>query len=908
MTAPLASDAALRPAVTSAPLLSLLRGPLLAAVLYFVLAVVFTWPLVLRLMDHVVGIDVDEGIFVWNLWWLRFSILSLGVSPFFTDYIFYPVGVSLVYYTLTFVNGLFSLPLQPFIGPVGANNLILLLSLTGNGVAAFLLCRYILVSERIDHPSLPAFLGGAIFAFAASRWVYASFGSSNLTTLWPLPLFTLALLKTLDRWDAKRTTWAQPALVVLWFACALYNELTLAAFELFLAAPLIGRRIWSATRAGRPPLRLLVPLAGIGAGCALSAAPLLALMWQEDRLEGQYLTDRWGYADGFSADLLSFFLPTHLHPILGGLAAPWTSQFTDVPIVFIGYGVILCTMLALWRFHRVRIWGWMALGFAILCLGPVLHILGRSRWNFDGIETNIPLPYIALHYIPLISANRFPNRFSIPLTLCLAVLVAFGAAAIFRAASSRRQPFVAGVLLVVLLFDQVALPLPLNDLRAPEIYRIIAAERGDFAIAQLPLGWRNSYGMLGKERTTVQAYQYAHQKRTLGGNISRNPPFKFVYFADLPVFGTIARLEQGEPPDAATEAADRAAAPSLIALYDLRFLAVHRKYDVAAAEAYARRVLPLDLIHDDGETALYRVRAQSGATPAEIPFGEPAGRPYRGDGWTGEEIYEGRPIRWSTRPSARLFLPNIAGSASIVSFSVRAAPFDYPGRPEGTLRLRLNGHLLGEFPLRSGFHDYRVSAFSEQFVGGANRLDVEVDRTVRPADVLPIDRTIGTTGIRAPVDIRVESAGLAAGNVARIAVGGQSVARDRRGYNLVAIDSSNGRILQSTAFDTFADEGASARLAKAIGDLPAGTIVVLAVKDDASAKLGEDAVAAFRTLGIVTDLRGGFRASHAAIGVKGAPPGSAVEARGEDVVRLAIGRSTDERTLGVAVERVSFGG
>lgn len=894
--------------MTSIPVRSSLRGPLLASASYFVLALALTWPLPLHLLDHVVGIDVDEGIFVWNLWWLRFAIFSLGVSPFFTDYIFSPVGVSLVYYTLTFVNGLLSLPLQPFIGPVGATNVLLLLSLTGNGIAAFLLCRYILRHEGISQSSLPAFLGGAVFAFAASRWVYASFGSSNLTTLWPLPLFVLSLLQTLDQWDAKRTTWTPPALAVLWFACAFYNELTLAAFGWFLAIPLIGHRLLRAARAGRQPLRLLPPLVAIGAGCALVAAPLLALMWREDQIEGHYLTDRWGYADGFSADLLSFVLPTHLHPLLGELAAPWTRQFTDVPIVFIGYGVILSTAIALWRFHAARMWGWLALGFAVLCLGPVLHILGRSRWTFDGIETNIPLPYIALHYLPLINANRFPNRFSIPLTLCLAVLVAFGTAAILRAVRPRRAPLVAGLLLVVLLLDQVAVPLPLNDLRAPPIYQIIAAEPGDFTIAQLPLGWRNSYGVLGKERTTIQAYQAVHQKRMLGGNISRNPPFKFVYFAELPVFGTIARLEQGEPPDAATEAADRAAAPSLIALYDLQFLAVHRKYDVTEAEAYARRVLPLDLISDDGATALYRVRPQPVTLPTTIAFGEPAGRPYRGDGWTGEELYEGRPIRWSTRQSARIFVPNLAGSGATVPLTVRAAPFDYPDRPEGTLRLRLNGHLLGELPLRSGFHDYRVTATAAQFVRGANRLDVEVDRTVRPADVLPIDRTIGATGVRAPVDLRVESAGLLAGNVARIVVDGRSVARDRRGYNLVALEPTSGRIVLSASYDTFADSNASARLAQAIADLPVGTIVALAVKDDASAKLGEDAVAALRTLGMTTDLRGGFRLSHAAIGVKGAPPGTAIEARGEEAVRLVVGRSSDDRTLGVAVERVSLGG
>ncbi|MFN8535465.1 MAG: interleukin-like EMT inducer domain-containing protein [Dehalococcoidia bacterium] len=903
MTARLAPDTALRPAVTNATTAFSLRGPLIAAAWYLVLAVVLTWPLGPHLLDHTIGIDVDEGIFVWNLWWFRFSIFSLGQSPFHTDFIFYPVGVSLVYYTLTLVNGVLSLPLQPFIGPIGATNVILLLSLTGNGLAAFLLCRYILETEGIRRPSLPAFLGGALFAFAASRWVYASFGSSNLTSLWPLPLFVLSLLRTLDRWDAKRTAWVQLSLVVLWFALLFYTELTVAAFGWFLAVPLILVRIWRNFRTGQP-FRLLIPLSAIFAGCLAVAAPLLALMWREDRIEGSYLTDKWGYADGFSADLLSFFLPTHLHPIFGTIAAPWTSQFTDVPIVYLGYGALVLAAIALWRFRAARFWGWLALGFAVLCLGPVLHILGRSRWSFDGLETNVPLPYIGLHYLPLIGANRFPNRFSIPLTLALAVLTAFGAAAILRGMLRRTEPVVAGLLLVVLLFDQIAVPLPLNDLRPPEIYQIVAAEPGDFSIAQLPLGWRNSYGMLGQERTTIQSYQAAHGKRTIGGNISRNPPFKFVYFSDLPVFGTIARLEQGERPDPATEAADLAAAPALIALYDLRYLAVHRRYGVDDAEAYARRVLPLDLVRDDGETALYRVRAAPSPPSIAIAFGERSSRPYRGDGWTGEEVYEGRLIRWSTRQSARVFLPNPGGRPSTIPLSVRAAPFDYPGRPEGRLRLRLNGQLVTDVPLRAGFAEYRAETYAEQWRDGVNHLDIEVS-PVRPADVLPIDRSIGTTGVRSPVDLRVESAGLAAGNRAHILVDGHQVARDRRGYNLVAVDPANGRVLLSQAYDTFADDGASARLAAAIGGLPKGTIVLLAVKDDASAKLGEDAVGALRLAGIGVDLRGAFRTAHAAVGVVGAPAGTALEARTEDLAQIAIGRSTDERTLGVAVERVA---
>jgi hypothetical protein len=44
-------------------------------------------------------------------------------------------------------------------------------------------------------------------------------------------------------------------------------------------------------------------------------------------------------------------------------------------------------------------------------------------------------------------------------------------------------------------------------------------------------------------------------------------------------------------------------------------------------------------------------------------------------------------------------------------------------------------------------------------------------------------------------------------------------------------------------------------------------------------------------LGAKDDLRGRFRVSHAFVGVKGAPPGSAIEAIGPKPVEISVGRS-----------------
>jgi hypothetical protein len=60
-----------------------------------------------------------------------------------------------------------------------------------------------------------------------------------------------------------------------------------------------------------------------------------------------------------------------------------------------------------------------------------------------------------------------------------------------------------------------------------------------------------------------------------------------------------------------------------------------------------------------------------------------------------------------------------------------------------------------------------------------------------------------------------------------------------------------------------------------------GNWVAVAASDEASYHLTERAVNALRSIGAHQDLRGKFRWSHAIIGVKGAPAGSATELASE---------------------------
>ena len=150
--------------------------------------------------------------------------------------------------------------------------------------------------------------------------------------------------------------------------------------------------------------------------------------------QGHFVLRGWGDALKLSADLLGFFTPSALHPFWGQDWVSYlrhvregTARFTDVNMVFIGYATPVLALIGLFA-HRRRaaLWATLALIFAILSLGPLLHVNGQTTFNLDGLETTVPLPYILVHYIPLLRSNRVPSRNMTMLMLVLAILAAYG--------------------------------------------------------------------------------------------------------------------------------------------------------------------------------------------------------------------------------------------------------------------------------------------------------------------------------------------------------------------------------------------------------------------------------------------------------------------------------------------------
>ncbi|MGD8627090.1 MAG: interleukin-like EMT inducer domain-containing protein, partial [Anaerolineae bacterium] len=443
-------------------------------------------------------------------------------------------------------------------------------------------------------------------------------------------------------------------------------------------------------------------------------------------------------------------------------------------------------------------------------------------------------------------------------------------------------------------------------------------EPGDFAILQLPLGWRNSFGVQGAESTQTQYYQTYHHKRLLSGNISRNPPFKFDYFRQQPILESLITIETYGQVEAERRAADRAAAGEFVGFYDLRYVVVapgvpgRPPYVDTRDEAvaYVEEVLPVSLppIYDQDGWRLYRIELPPPEPGYRVDLGsrESAARQALGEGWAGAEEIQGSTARWAVAQGARLFLP--AHEAAGYRLTARLLPLDYPGAGPQMATLVANGRRLETVGLAPGWNDYAWQVPAGVVQPGLNDLRFEFGRLDAPAEVLPGNGAIGTTGVQAPVAIEVNSGGPA--GFAYITVEGEAGEEDGSlhspGYNLAVIDASTGRLLERRGFDTTpggSREGA-ADLAAFVERIPRGQIVVVAMQGDGAALLTEEAVAALQAIGGQADPRGSEGWSQAIIGVKGAAPGSALEAAGPENGWLRV--APDWRTLGAAADVVTW--
>ena len=143
-------------------------------------------------------LDVYDGYQnVWNVWWVRHSVVDLHTSPYFTHSLHWPAGVTLVPQTMSPLNGLAGIALQGAgLGLAPTVNTIVIASFVATGLTTFWLLRHLESSYGA------ALLGGLLFTFSSFHSAHA-IGHLQLIALEFVPLFVLGVAPLSRKTDAR---------------------------------------------------------------------------------------------------------------------------------------------------------------------------------------------------------------------------------------------------------------------------------------------------------------------------------------------------------------------------------------------------------------------------------------------------------------------------------------------------------------------------------------------------------------------------------------------------------------------------------------------------------------------------------------------------------------------------------
>ena len=550
----------------------------------------------------------DTGVYVWNQWVFRHELVDRHQMPLFTGEIFSltrPANLSLHNYTI--FQDLIALPLLGVLGVVTTFNLVYLLMVVLTGYAMFLLAWHVtgrpveswlagalfswcpwLATRGIGHFSLvaaaplpifallllrleergrllDAFALGATVCWAATTDPYYAVYCVMMACLF-LAMRTVKITHDAKQSSAPRTLDALIACVAGFAASLLIGggwQVTILGRSLRahgLYTPMLVLTVLVLIRVGWPYRRAalsidrvqLLRLARVASVAALVSAVLLSpvlyavsLRIRDVGFESSSILWR---SSTPGVDLVSFFLPNPNHVLAPAAIRDWLSPRADLylenvaSLPFVALLTVIAALRTGWR--SPRFWMVLTIAFALLALGPFVHVA--------GVNTDVPGPWAIARYLPLVRLARAPARLTIVALLGLSMLFACALCHLADRWPGRRRLLLAAVA-AVMIVELVPAPRPLYSAAIPRFYQRVAASPDDRRVLELPVGVRDGTSSIGSFSARSQFFQTVHGKPLIGGYLSRVSRRRIAEIRQDPVLDALITLSEGGTLDAARE-------------------------------------------------------------------------------------------------------------------------------------------------------------------------------------------------------------------------------------------------------------------------------------------------------------------------------------------------------------------
>ena len=515
--------------------------------LFSLASIVMTYPLLFQLNSGLASQSLDVWILAWDNWWVQ-QALSTGQNIFYTHLLFFPQGVSLAAHSFSFTHSIISLLFQPFVGSTAAYNLGILLIFPVSGLGMYLLARHITGSK------MAAWLAGLVYAFAPYHMTQA-LGHPHLAYVQWIPFAILFLLKAIRSQRARNVIFA-----IIFFTLTAYSGqhlLVLAFTWVVIFIPLywlFDRPRWN--RAAWLRLGLIIT------GTIVLSLPLV---WPaaSDVLHGQAVQElQTGDQDNAQTDALAYLIPSRYHPVFGPALADTYGRLSKNNnwMPYLGYTALILSVIGSIALRR-RSLPWVISGAACIVLA-----LG-TQLRFNGIVyANVPLPFTLLQNVFPFSFLRSPDRFNVVVSLPLAILAAYGFAALTTKRFLTRRsalPISVAVLSALILFEYLNVPYPIMPLpeTSPFVTQLAQDPASD-AVLDLPMGRNPSKLYL--------YWQTLHHQPIVEGHVSRTPAIAYQFIEANALLSALR-----DPGSIELSAPQRSAALHQLAANHIRYILVH---------------------------------------------------------------------------------------------------------------------------------------------------------------------------------------------------------------------------------------------------------------------------------------------------------------------------------------------
>lgn len=595
---------------------------------YTFLTLILTYPLIFKIGTHVMGSGGDARMMQNFLWWFDKAIFELGVNPLYSDYLNYPIGIDI--YLGTFI-GLVLAPITHVFGVIASYNIYVLSTFILSGFGTYLLVKY------LTNNTTASFIAGIIYAFSPFHFAHAM-GHLHIMSIQWIPFYILFLMKMIK--DKNRL---DTCLCAIFFSLTALSSWTFGIYLAIFSLLYVLYIIYT-DRSIVISYDFLKKIMTFSFISILLCTPF-AMVLIRNMLMNPLMYKPLPEFINYSADFLSFFIPSPYQTISGGVYDSHTgyiySRFTGNRVeqtTYLRYTVLVLALYAIWKIKekKIKFFALSAIIFFVLSLGPILHIYGQ--YQFTGYNITFTLPYLILYYLPITSMARAPARCTIMVILMLSILVGYAIPTITKnVKNTNRKQFIFIAIIVIILIESMCFPVRLTEMNVPDFYYQLRNDKNDYAIMEIPLSISES-GV----RYYIHSYafyQTVHGKKLLGPVGSREYISFKNFMEKTPVLRQLVKFDAIHEEDILHQNESKIT-NSILNYYDVKYVIIHynliKKAHLNNAKSTISQIFGTDPYFEKKDMVVYKIEKDKDF----IPFMT------LGNGWHEMELRSGIPSRW----------------------------------------------------------------------------------------------------------------------------------------------------------------------------------------------------------------------------------------------------------------------